>query len=54
MISTKNKKALVTGASKGIGKAIASTLVNCGYEVYICSRTESVLSQTAQEIKKRG
>ena len=54
MISTKNKKALVTGASKGIGKAIASTLVNCGYEVYICSRTESVLSQTAQEIGAIG
>ena len=35
-----NKKVLVTGASKGIGKSIAKILSDTGYEVYICARNE--------------
>lgn len=48
------KNVLVTGASKGIGKAIASILVNEGYQVYICARHEDVLKQTAQDIGAKG
>ena len=54
MAQKKNKKVLVTGASKGIGKSIAKLLSNEGYEVYICARTESVLKDTAQEINAAG
>ncbi|MCQ2482041.1 MAG: SDR family NAD(P)-dependent oxidoreductase [Clostridia bacterium] len=33
------KKALVTGASSGIGKEISRTLIDCGYSVYGIGRT---------------
>lgn len=49
-----NKKVLVTGASKGIGKSIAKILSDTGYEVYICARNEENLKKTAQEIKAAG
>lgn len=34
------KKVLITGASRGIGKITAKTLINEGYEVYLTSRSE--------------
>lgn len=51
MNKNQNKNVLVTGASKGIGKSIAQTLVNEGYNVYICARNEDKLKETQQEIK---
>lgn len=48
------KKVLVTGASKGIGKAIAKVLSQDGYQVYICARTESVLKETAEQVNAAG
>jgi 3-oxoacyl-[acyl-carrier protein] reductase len=44
------KTALVTGGSKGIGKAITLALAKEGVEVAICSRNFSELQDTAQEI----
>ena len=37
-LTTMTKAALVTGGSRGIGRAIAETLVNSGYQVFITSR----------------
>ena len=45
-----NKKVLVTGASKGIGKSIAKILVQAGYDVYICARNSELIEKTAKEI----
>lgn len=50
----KNKKALVTGGGKGIGKAIANAYVKEGASVIICGRDEVTLKRSCQEIKKYG
>ncbi len=44
------KTALVTGGSKGIGKAIARALAQEGVDVAIASRTKEALDATAAEI----
>ncbi len=44
--------AIVTGASKGIGKAIAAGLAGAGYQVLICSRDEANLQEAVADIKK--
>ena len=45
------KVALVTGASKGIGKAIASMLATEGVRLAICAREEEALKLAAEEIQ---
>src|SRR5262244_442756 len=46
------KVALVTGGSKGIGKAVARGLLQEGAKVAICARTKSELDATAAELAK--
>ena len=46
--------ALVTGASRGIGKAIALGFASCGGDVSICARDPGALEQTRAEIAKLG
>ncbi|XP_035695453.1 L-xylulose reductase-like isoform X2 [Branchiostoma floridae] len=43
------KKALVTGAGKGIGRDTAKALVKCGAEVFVLSRTQEDLDSLVQE-----
>ena len=50
----KNKVALVTGASKGIGKGIAIRYTQEGAAVVIASRSMELLSGIAKEINKAG
>jgi len=42
--------AVVTGSSKGIGKAIALKFANAGYSVVINARNEEELNQAAKDI----
>ncbi|PSQ73686.1 MAG: short-chain dehydrogenase [Bacteroidetes bacterium QH_1_64_81] len=48
------RTAIVTGASRGIGKYIALELARQGSNVAICARTESDLDAAAAEIRDEG
>ena len=51
-LGLEGKAALVTGASEGIGSAIARKLAEEGVRVAICARTESTLKDTAAAIAR--
>jgi len=50
----KNKVAVVTGAGRGIGRAIALGYVKEGAAVAAIARTESDLATLEQEVSKLG
>jgi NAD(P)-dependent dehydrogenase (short-subunit alcohol dehydrogenase family) len=49
-----DKVVLVTGGSKGIGKAIALALAEDGADVALAARSPEPLEKTAREIEERG
>ena len=53
-LGLKGKRAIVTGASKGIGNACALTLGGEGARVCITARTEELLARTVEEIEASG
>lgn len=50
----KGKKAIITGGSKGLGKAIAIALAQEGVHIGITGRNEERLQQVVEEIKSYG
>lgn len=52
MFSLKNKRAIITGAGSGIGKAIAVMFASQGAEVHIIELTEESAEATLEEITK--
>jgi 3-oxoacyl-[acyl-carrier protein] reductase len=54
MFSLKDRVALVTGASQGIGRATAAALAKAGARVAIAARNEAKLAELAAEIKGAG
>ena len=48
------RRALVTGGSKGLGRAIAAELVGEGAAVFICARHADELEATAAELRKEA
>ena len=52
--SLEGKVAMITGASRGIGRYIASGLAEYGADVVLTGRTVSELEQAAQEVESLG
>ncbi|PYE18797.1 NAD(P)-dependent dehydrogenase (short-subunit alcohol dehydrogenase family) [Williamsia limnetica] len=53
-LNLKGKRALISGASRGIGLAIARTLLAEGASVGICARGEEHLAEVASELSEQG
>jgi NAD(P)-dependent dehydrogenase (short-subunit alcohol dehydrogenase family) len=54
MTKFQNKTAIVTGASRGIGKAIALRLAQDGAQVVLTARDEPLLKQAVDQIREAG
>ena len=50
----KGKKAIITGGSKGLGKATAIAFAKLGIDVAITGRNEEKLKETVSELKLLG
>ena len=53
-LGLKGKRTLVTGGTRGIGRAIVETLVAEGADVALCARSEDSVRQTAAALEGRG
>ena len=53
-IGLKGKRALVTGSTRGIGRAIVEALVAEGAHVAICARDDGAVRRTVAELTARG
>ena len=53
-LELKGRKAIVTGATQGIGLRIAQTLADEGVDVAICARTAANVKATVESLRKKG
>jgi 3-oxoacyl-[acyl-carrier protein] reductase len=54
MNNLKNKKAIITGGSRGLGKATAIAFAKEGIDIAITGRNEAVLKETVSELETFG
>jgi NAD(P)-dependent dehydrogenase (short-subunit alcohol dehydrogenase family) len=53
-LGLRGKKAIVTGATKGIGRAILELLATEGADVAFCARSEAEVEDTTRALRARG
>lgn len=53
-MNIENKIAVITGGTKGIGYAIAETLLKVGAKVFICARNKSELKRALEKLSALG
>jgi hypothetical protein len=53
-IDLSQKRVIVTGASRGIGKAIASAFAREGVRLAVCARTAEAIEAAGEEFRKLG
>ena len=54
VLGLRGKKAIVTGATKGIGRAIVDLLAAEGCDVALCARSEDEVEAAVREVKASG
>ncbi|GER00119.1 hypothetical protein JCM17845_07420 [Iodidimonas gelatinilytica] len=54
LFSLQDKVAIVTGSSRGIGRAIALAMADCGAKVVVSSRKAASCEPVAEEIRAKG
>jgi len=53
MSGADRKKALITGASRGIGRSVASALASSGFDLYLtCRNNSELLDSLAEELRR--
>ena len=52
-LKLKDRKAIISGASKGIGRAIAMALADEGCHVALCARNEGEVKAAVSALKKK-
>ncbi|MDF2234531.1 SDR family NAD(P)-dependent oxidoreductase [Albimonas sp. CAU 1670] len=53
-LALEGKTAVVTGAGRGVGRAVAVRFAQAGARVVACDRDEASLSQTVERIREQG
>ena len=53
-LGLRGKKAIVTGATKGIGRAVVELFAQEGADVALCARAEDEVTSTVQDLQARG
>ena len=53
-LGLRGKKAIVTGATRGIGRAIVEQLAAEGADIGFCARNEDEITETTAALKARG
>ena len=54
MFSLAGKRGIVTGASRGLGRAMAEGLASMGADIVIAARTAPTLEEAAHELSRHG